>query len=132
MIDRSHDLPISRQAKVLKISRSSVYYRQKSPSAEKLRMMHHLDRLHLAHPFAGTRMLRDLLRQDGFDIGRDKVRTLMRNMGIQALYRRPRTTKPAAGHRIYPYLLRGLQIDRPNQVWAMDISYRAPSLQRRH
>jgi len=85
--------------------------------------MHRLDRLHLEYPFAGSRMLRGLLAAEGCKIGRRHVRTLMRRMGIEALYRRPRTTTPEPGHKIYPYLLRGIEITRPNQVWAMDITY---------
>jgi putative transposase len=88
--------------------------------------MQRLDRLHLEYPFAGSRMLRGLLASQGCKIGRRHVKTLMRRMGIEALYRRPRTTKPEPGHKIYPYLLRGMEITRPNQVWAMDISYSAP------
>ena len=85
--------------------------------------MRRLDRLHLQFPFAGSRMLRGLLAAEGCKIGRRHVKTLMRRMGIEALYRRPRTTKPEPGHKIYPYLLRDLEITRPNQVWAMDITY---------
>src|SRR5260370_30136907 len=85
--------------------------------------MRHLDRLHLEFPFAGSRMLRGLLASEGCKIGRRHVKTLMRRMGIEALYRRPRTTKPEPGHKIYPYLLRGAAITRPNQVWAMDINF---------
>jgi putative transposase len=85
--------------------------------------MRRIDELHLAYPFAGSRMLRDLLRGEGFAIGRELVATMMRRMCIEALYRRPNTSKPADGHKIYPYLLRGLAVERPNQVWAMDITY---------
>jgi len=85
--------------------------------------MRQLDRLHLEYPFAGSRMLRGLLVLQGCKVGRRHVKTLMRRMGIEALYRRPRTTKPEPGHKIHPYLLRGLEITRPNQVWAMDITY---------
>ncbi len=85
--------------------------------------MRRIDRLHMDFPFAGSRMMRDLLRAEGVGIGRRHVATLMRRMGIEALYRRPNTSKPAPGHKIFPYLLRGLTIDRPNQVWAMDITY---------
>jgi putative transposase len=92
------------------------------PEAE-LAIMRRIDGLHLDHPFAGSRMLRDLLRGEGVDIGREMVRTMMRRMGIEALYRRPNTSKPCPGHKIYPYLLRGLAVERPNQVWAMDITY---------
>jgi putative transposase len=123
MIDRAHDLPITRQTKVLRISRGSVYYLPRPVSASDLEVMRRLDRLHLEYPFAGSRMLRGLLVADGCKIGRRHVKTLMRRMGIEALYRRPRTTKPEPGHKIYPYLLRGLEITRPNQVWAMDITY---------
>src|SRR5437667_4294229 len=123
MIDREHDLPITKQAKVLRISRGSVYYLPRPVSATDLEVMRRLDRLHLEFPFAGSRMLRGLLVAEGCKIGRRHVKTLMRRMGIEALYRRPRTTKPEPGHKIYPYLLRGMEITRPNQVWAMDITY---------
>ena len=123
MIDREHDLPIARQAGVLRISRGSVYYLPRSVSATDQEIMRRLDRLHLEFPFAGSRMLRGLLAAEGCKIGRRHVKTLMRQMGIEALYRRPRTTKPEPGHKVYPYLLRGLGIERPNQVWAMDITY---------
>jgi putative transposase len=123
MIDREHDLSIARQAEVLKISRGSVYYLPRPVSAADLAIMRRLDRLHLEFPFAGSRMLRGLLAAERCKIGRRHVKTLMRRMGIEALYRRPRTTKPEPGHKIYPYLLRGMEITRPNQVWAMDITY---------
>ncbi|CAK0747453.1 transposase [Azospirillaceae bacterium] len=123
MIDREHELPLTRQARALGLARSSVYYRPRPVSTADLAVMRRLDALHLAFPFAGNRMLRDLLRQEGVAVGRDRVRTLMRRMGIEALYRRPNTSKPAPGHMIFPYLLRGLAIGRPNQVWAMDITY---------
>jgi putative transposase len=123
MIDRTHDLPVTRQAQVLKLSRGSVYYRPRPVSAADLAIMRRIDELHLDYPFAGSRMLRDLLRGEGVVIGRAHVITLMKRMGIEAIYRRPNTSKPAPGHKIHPYLLRGLTIDRPDQVWAMDISY---------
>ena len=123
MIDRQHELPIKRQAELLKISRSSVYYLPRPVSSDDLDIMQRLDRLHLEYPFAGSRMLRGLLAAEGCRIGRRHVKTLMKRMGIEALYRRPRTTKPEPGHKIYPYLLRDLEITRPNQVWAMDITY---------
>src|SRR5277367_1617141 len=122
MIDRSHPLPLTRQAQVLKLSRSSLYYRPHPVSAADLAIMRRIDELHLDHPFAGSRMLRDLLRGEGVQIGRQRVITMMRRMEIEAIYRRPNTSKPAPGHRIYPYLLRGLAVERPNQVWAMDIT----------
>jgi putative transposase len=123
MIDREHDLPVQRQARLLRLSRSSVYYLPRPVSASDLAIMRRVDELHLDFPFAGSRMLRDFLRGEGVEIGRDRVITLMRRMGIEALYRRPNTSKPAPGHKIHPYLLRGLAVERPNQVWAMDISY---------
>ena len=123
MIDRSHDLPLTRQAQVLKLSRSSLYYRPRPVSAADLAIMRRIDELHLDYPFAGSRMLRDLLRGEGLAIGRAHVITLMKRMGIEAIYRRPNTSKPEPGHKIHPYLLRGLTVDRPDQVWAMDISY---------
>ncbi|WP_152648134.1 IS3 family transposase, partial [Bradyrhizobium elkanii] len=123
MIDREHDLSITKQAEILQISRGSVYYLPRPVPDADLAIMRRLDRLHLEFPFAGSRMLRGLLALQGVKIGRRHVKTLMRRMGIEALYRRPRTTKPEPGHKIYPYLLRGMAITRPNQVWAMDITY---------
>ena len=123
MIDRSHDLSVVRQARILNISRGSVYYKPKPVSAADLALMRRLDDLHLERPFAGSRMLRDFLNREGFPVGRRHVATLMKRMGIEAIYRRPNTSKPAPGHKIYPYLLRGLKVNRPNQVWATDITY---------
>ncbi len=123
MIDPEHDLPITHQAEALGISRSTVYYRPRPVSESDLWLMRQIDELHLNYPFAGSRMLRDLLSHRGLENGRRHLRTLMRRMGIEAIYRRPNTSKPAPGHRIYPYLLRGLAITRPHQVWAMDITY---------
>jgi putative transposase len=123
MIDRDNVLPLTRQAGLLRLSRSSVYYLPRPVPPARLAIMRRIDELHLEHPFAGSRMLRDLLRREGITIGRLAVATLMRRMGIEALYRRPNTSKPAPGHKIYPYLLRNLVVDRPNQVWAMDITY---------
>jgi putative transposase len=123
MIDRSHTLSLARQAEELGISRSSLYYDPQPVSAADLAIMRRIDELHLEFPFAGSRMLRDLLAAEGFTIGRLHVATLMKRMGIEALYRKPATSKPTPGHQIYPYLLRKLPITRPNQVWAMDITY---------
>lgn len=123
MIDRTHALPLKRQAKLLGLSRSSLYYRACPVSPEDLAIMRRLDALHLDYPFAGSRMLRDLLKGEGTEIGRAAVRTMMKRMGIEALYRRPNTSKPALGHRIYPYLLRSRAVERANQAWAMDITY---------
>jgi len=123
MIDRAHGLSISRQAKVLEVSRGCVYYKPRPVSAEDLRIMRRIDELHLERPFAGSRMLRDMLKREGFCAGRRHVATLMKRMGIEAIYRRPNTSKPAPGHKIYPYLLRGVAIERADQAWGMDITY---------
>jgi putative transposase len=123
MIDREHDLPLTKQAKTLNISRRSLYYVPELVCPADLALMRQMDKLHLEFPFAGSRMLRDLLAADGSKVGRRHVTTLMRKMGIEAVYRRPNTSKPAPGHKIFPYLLRGLTIGRPNQVWATDITY---------
>ena len=117
------DLPVSRQAKALGISRSSVYYPPRPVSAEDLSVMRRIDKLHLEFPFAGSRMLQGFLVREGYRIGRRHVAALMKRMGIEALYRRPNTSKPAPGHTIFPYLLRKLPVTRPNQVWATDITY---------
>ena len=123
MIERTAQLSVSRQAILLGISRGSIYYQNRPVSDADLKLMHRIDKLHTEFPFAGSRMLRDFLAQEGFKVGRLHVATLMKRMGIEALYRKPNTSKPAPGHRIYPYLLRKLPITRPNQVWAMDITY---------
>ena len=123
MIERQHPLPIVRQAKTLGVSRASVYYRPRPVSAADLGLMRRIDELHLEHPFAGSRMLRAMLRREGRTSGRRHVATLMRRMGVSALYRKPSTSRRAPGHLVHPYLLRGLAVTRPNQVWAMDITY---------
>jgi putative transposase len=123
MIDRNHELPITRQAELLEVSRASVYYLPRPTSESDLTLMRRIDALHLEHPFMGARMLRDSLRREGFQVGRKHVATLMARMGVEPLYRRPRTTRKHPGHQIYPYLLRGLVIEQANQVWAMDITY---------
>ena len=123
MIDREHELPISRQAKALNISRGAVYYKLRPISPQDLALMREIDEMHLEWPFAGSRMLRGMLLRKGHSIGRRHVATLMKRMGIEALYRRPNTSKPAPGHKIYPYLLRDVKVERPNQVWATDITY---------
>jgi putative transposase len=123
MIDREHELPLVRQAELLKLSRGSLYYKNRPLTAAALAIMRRIDELHLDYPFAGSRMLRDLLRSEGVEIGRERVARMMRRMDIVAIYRRPNTSKPSPGHKVYPYLLRGLTVDRPNQVWAMDITY---------
>ena len=123
MIDRTHQLCISRQAQLLGISRGSVYYQPKEVSEEDLVLMRKLDELHLEYPFMGARMLRDQLNRMGFTVGRKRVSTLMKKMGIEALYQKPKTSKKHPGHAVYPYLLRGRIIDRANQVWALDTTY---------
>ena len=123
MIDRTGKLPITRQAEILNISRGSVYYLPKPVSEADLTLMRRIDALHLKLPFAGARMLRDLLRQEGFKAGRKHVATLMRKMGIAALYRKPNTSRKHLENPVYPYLLRHLPVTRANQVWAMDITY---------
>jgi putative transposase len=123
MIDRDHELALTRQAKILKLSRSGLYYRPRPVPPADLVIMRRIDELHLDYPFAGSRMLRDLLRAEDVAIGRQRVTTMMKRMDIAALYRRPNTSKPAPGHKVYPYLLHGAAVNRPNQVWAMDITY---------
>ena len=123
MIDREHGLPVSKQANILNISRGSVYYTPRPVPGRDLRLMRRIDELHMDYPFAGSRMMQGFLNQEGFGVGRKHTATLMRKMGIEALYRRPRTTRPGPGHKVYPYLLKGMTVDRPNQVWATDISY---------
>lgn len=123
MIDRSHRLSIIRQARELGISRGSVYYLPRAVSSSDLALQRRIDELHLNYPFAGARMLQGLLIGEGHKVGRLHVSTLMKRMGIAAIYRRPNTSKPAPGHKIYPYLLRKLPVTRPNQVWATDITY---------
>nr|WP_323772525.1 IS3 family transposase [Antarctobacter sp.] len=123
MIDRTAKLSLSRQARVLGISRGSIYYSPQPVTDADLKLMHRIDQLHMEFPFAGRRMLQGLLVQEGFVVGRLHVATLMKRMGIEALYRKPNTSKPAPGHKIYPYLLRNLSVTRPNHVWAMDITY---------
>ena len=116
-------MPITTQCQLLGLSRSSVYYQPREVSEADLRLMRRLDELHLEHPFLGARKLARLLKDDGFPIGRRHVGTLMHRMGIEPIYRKPRTSLPAKGHRIYPYLLTGVAIERANQVWATDITY---------
>ena len=122
MIDRSHELPIKRQAELVGISRGQVYYLARATSEADQGLMKRIDALHLEHPFAGSRMLRDLLGREGLEVGRRHVVTLMRLMGVEALYRKPNTSKKHPGHKVYPYLLRGMKIERANHVWATDIT----------
>ena len=123
MIDPCHKLPVVQQARLLDLSRSSVYYLPKPTPDADLRLMRRMDELHLEYPFAGARMLRDMLALEGFEVGRKHVGTLMHKMGIEAIYRKANTSRRNQEHRIYPYLLRDLTIERPNHVWAMDTTY---------
>ena len=123
MIDRDHDLPITRQAQLLDISRGTVYYLPQPVGPADLALMRRIDELHLEHPFMGARALRRQLGRLGIHVGRRHVATLMRRMGIQALSPQPGTSQRAPGHRIHPYLLRRLAITRSNQVWALDTTY---------
>ena len=123
MIDRNDKLSISRQAKLLGISRGSVYYLPQGASQAELALMRQIDELHLEHPFMGARQLVRQLRRLGFEVGRLHVRTLMLRMGIQAMAPQPGTSKPAPGHKVYPYLLRNVEVVRANQVWALDTTY---------
>ncbi|OQX17945.1 MAG: transposase, partial [Desulfobulbaceae bacterium A2] len=123
MIDCSHSLSVSRQTEMVGISRSSLYYRPRPVRESELELMGRLDELHLEKPFMGSRMLRDQLNRRGCSVGRRHVSTLMKRMGIEALYRKPGTSKKHPGHKVYPYLLRGMTITRANQVWALDTTY---------
>lgn len=123
MIDRSDPLPVVRQCALLNRSRSSVYSVPQPVSEGDLALMRRIDELHLNHPFAGARMLRNFLRLAGIQVGRRHVSTLMRTIGIEALYRHPNTSRKPSGHLVFPYLLRGLDIRRANPVWAMDFMY---------
>ena len=123
MIEREHELPITRQAKLLNISRGTVYYLPRAVSPADLVLMRKLDELHLEYPFMGARMLRDQLDRQGIQVGRRHIRTLMLRIGIEALAPQPGTSQAAPGHKIYPYLLRKLAITRANQVWALDTTY---------
>lgn len=123
MIDRTHPLPVRRQCQLLKLARSTAYS-QPTPVSETARArMRRIDALHRVPPFAGARMLRDLLRHEGHAIGRRHVATLMRRMGIEALYRKPSLRRRQPAHQVYPYLLRDRKISRPNHVWAADMTY---------
>jgi putative transposase len=123
MIDRDHMLPLTRQSEILELSRSSLYYKAVPVNARDLELMKLIDKIHLRYPFYGSRSIRDELRDQGYKVGRGHVSTLMKKMGIEALYRKPRLSKPHPGHKVYPYLLRAMAITRANQVWAADITY---------
>ena len=123
MIDRQHELPLTRQSEILQLSRSSLYYHAEPVSEKDLEMMRQIDEIHVKYPYMGSRNIRNQLRDRGHDVGRGHVRTLMLRMGIYALYQKPRLSKPHPDHKIYPYLLRGLDINRSNFVWSSDITY---------
>ncbi len=117
------ELSLSRQCRLLSISRSSFYYAPKGENPENLALMRRIDELFLKYPFYGSRQMARQLRREGTEVGRHRVRRLMRLMGMEAIYQAPRTSAPHPTHRIYPYLLKGMKIDRPNQVWCADITY---------
>ena len=123
LIDREDALPVVRQCRLLGISRSTAYYRPQGLSADDLALMRRIDEIHLEFPFYGSRRIRDELRDRGHRVNRKRIQRLMRLMGLVALYPKPRTSVPGVGHKVYPYRLRGLAIERPNQVWAADICY---------
>jgi putative transposase len=124
LVDRDHGgLSIRRQCTLLGLARSGVYRPRRPANDNDLALLRRLDELFTAWPFLGSRRMTALLRAEGWSINRKRVQRLMRRMGIAALGPKPRTTKPAPGHKIFPYLLRGLTIERPNQVWAADITY---------
>ena len=123
MIDRDHSLPLTRQSEILALSRSSLYYEAVPVSDRDIELMRFIDEIHLKHPYMGSRSIRDQLQDKGHQVGRQHVSTLMKKMGITAMYKKPKTSKPHPDHKVYPYLLRGLEITRANQVWAADITY---------
>jgi putative transposase len=123
MIDRTHALPVAKQVRALGIARSSAYYRPQPVSEADQKLMRRIDELHMEFPFAGARMLARLLRREGHAVGRRRVRTLMKRMGVEALYCRPNTSRRNTQHKVWPYLLRNLKIERANQVWALDTTY---------
>ena len=123
MIDKTHQLSVRQQSQLIQINRSTLYYKSKEISSTDLSLMRLIDEIHLDYPFMGSRMIRDMLQRQGHQIGRRKVRRLMRLMGIHALYPKPNTSKPNLAHRIFPYLLKNMVIDHSNQVWCTDITY---------
>ncbi len=123
MIDRANPLPITQQCQILELSRSSVYYQPLPLTESELKLLRRIDEIHLKIPYYGSRRIRDQLQREGYNINRKKVRRLMQLMGIFALYPKRRTSLPCSGHKIYPYLLRDLPIERPNHVWCADICY---------
>ena len=122
MIDKTHQLSVRQQSQLIQINRSTLYYKPKEISSTDLSLMRLIDEIHIDYPFMGSRMIRDMLQRQGHQIGRRKVRRLMRLMRIHALYPKPNTSKPNLAHRIFPYLLKNMVIDHSNQVWCTDIS----------
>ncbi len=116
-------LSIVAQCRLLKVARSTLYYRAVPVSAEDLRLMRRMDELHLAYPFYGSRRLAAVLRRDGWSVTRKRVKRLMQVMAMETIYQKPSTSQPHPDHKVYPYLLRGLAIERVNQVWCADITY---------
>jgi putative transposase len=123
MIDRADKLPVKRQCEILELSRSGIYYTPVPISAKDMELMLQIDKIHLLYPFYGSRKIRNELWAKGYGMGRDRVRRLMRLRGIEALYIKPRLSVPHPAHMKYPYLLRGIEVERANQVWAADITY---------
>ena len=123
MIDPSNRLPVIRQCELLELNRSTFYYQASPVSSEDLELMRRIDEMHLERPFYGSRRIRDWLQDEDHDVNRKRVQRLMRQMGIMAVYPKPKTSRPGKGHKIYPYLLRGMTVHRPNQAWAADITY---------
>jgi putative transposase len=123
MIDKEHPLPITKQCHILQLSRSSIYYAPAPVNDNDRELMRIIDEIHLEEPYLGSRGMKNVLRMKGYILGRIHVRTLMRKMGIEALYKKPRLSKPHPGHTVYPYLLRGLAITEANHVWCADITY---------
>jgi putative transposase len=123
MIVKEHSLPITRQCRILNLSRSGIYYLPVPVSDKDRDLMQLIDEIHIHYPFMGVRSIRNELKDKGHEVGRSHIRTLMRKMGIEALYQKPRLSKPHPGHTIYPYLLRGLTIAESNHVWCADITY---------
>lgn len=123
MIDREQGLSVKRQCQLLDLSRSTMYYRTAPVSFDHLELMRLIDEIHLKHPFLGSRRIRDALHDRGYRVNRKRVQRLMRQMGIGALYPKRRTSQPGQGHKVYPYRLKGLSIERPGQVWAADVTY---------
>jgi len=123
MINRKHTVPLTRQCQLLELSRSNLYYEAAPVSERDLMLMRLIDEIHLKYPDYGSRRIQDELEDLGHDVGRDHIVTLMRKMGIEAVYQKPRLSKPHPAHKIYPYLLRNKEIVRANHVWAADITY---------